>query len=70
MLLHKPQFAQTHAMKSFRNVGINKWNNLNENIRSSSTVSKFIAMYNKWIVNYAMRNIRPRLKCRSVVISE
>ena len=25
---------------------------------------------NKWIVNYAMRNIRPRLKSRSVVISE
>ena len=25
---------------------------------------------NKWIVNYAMRNIRPRLTCRSVVISE
>ena len=30
----------------------------------------FFFKVNKWIVNYVMRNIRPRLKCRSVVISE
>ena len=37
----------------------NKMNNIGQGVRR-----------NKWIVNYAMRNIRPRLKCRSVVISE
>ena len=34
-------------------------------------VYKFLLMcfyyINKWIVNYAMRNIRPRRKCRSEV---
>ena len=40
-LLHKPPVRTTHALKSFRNVGISKWNDLNEDIRSSSTLSRF-----------------------------
>ena len=41
MLLHKPLVRTTHALKSFRNVGMSKWNDLNEDIRSSSTLSGF-----------------------------
>ena len=43
-------------------------------LKSSLVILPFLTLakssHNKWIVNYAMRNIRPRLKCRSVVISE
>ena len=41
MLLHKPHVRTTHALNSFQNMGINKWNNLNSNIRSSTTMTKF-----------------------------
>ena len=40
-LLHKPPVRSTHALNSFQNVGISKWNNLSENIRSSTTLSRF-----------------------------
>ena len=40
-LLHKPPVRTTHALNSFKNMGINRWNNLNSNIRSSTTLTKF-----------------------------
>ena len=41
MLLHKPPVRTTHALNSFQNVGISKWNNLSSNIRSSTTLTRF-----------------------------
>ena len=41
ILLHKPPVRTTHALNSFKNVGISKWNNLSPDIRSSTTLTRF-----------------------------
>ena len=41
MLLHKPPVRTTHALNSFQNMGINRWNDLNLSIKSSTTLTKF-----------------------------
>ena len=40
-LLHKNSVRTTHALYSLQNVGITKWNNLSNNVKSSGTLSKF-----------------------------
>ena len=40
-LLHKNSVRTTHALYSLQNVGVTKWNNLSNNVKSSGTLSKF-----------------------------
>ena len=56
MLLHKPPVRTTHALNSFQNMGINKWNNLNSNIRSSTTMTKKGIIHN--CINFIMKTSR------------
>ena len=51
LLLHKPPVRTTHALKSFRNIGISTWNRVSEDIRSSSTVSRFKTMCKRDLLN-------------------
>ena len=51
LLLHKPPVRTTHALKSFRNIGISTWNRLSEDIRSSSTVSRLKTMCKRDLLN-------------------
>ena len=46
-LLHKNSVRTTHALYSLQNVGITKWNNLSNNIKSSGTLSKFKVSYKR-----------------------
>ena len=49
--LHKPPVRTTNALKSFRNVGINTWNTLSEDVRSSSTVSRVKTLCKMGLLN-------------------
>ena len=52
-LLHKNSVrtCTTYALYSLQNVGITKWNNLSNNVKSSGTLSKFKVSCKRELIN-------------------
>ena len=68
-LLHQGPIRTTHALNSFYNVAVNKWNNLHENIRSCTTLSKFKVLCKQELFKSYVNEYCPSISLPSLLSS-